>query len=541
MRLWPVGAYAESSVPGSEPGFAIDGLPSTSWNAGTGAPSYITVDLGRTTAISKIRLQVNQTPDGNTLHFIYVGEHPSSGLTHAATLSGWTVNGQWLELAQPIGPVRYVKIVTQVSPSWVAWREIEIYQAVEYFCYFADAFSWVDGGTFTAETHSAGANTTFIASGAVDPHEQRRYILGRLITARDLGCKAFVDLSSTLFQHNGNLLADWRDRWDALSDALSATGLADTVVAFYPHDEVYLYIEDRRREGVPGTPDAAELRNSLNLIATTIRERYPDKAIATIMSTAELFDLGLDRSHYEMFHWLGFDNYPGPTYRDPVAAWYYSRMLECIERLSTWLGPNQRLMAVPEAWWQGGNATTLDQDALVGRINLWHKQILSDGRYVAVVPFLWQGDTGTRVMPRVKERLRQLAAYFLDINGTYIYPVSCKASSSYEDSTPFCAANPDADLWNSGDHAEQWIEFDLGGSTLLRGIEMIVAMTPNGFAVHEIYSGSDELLATLEGNMVEGQTISTHWPVRKNIRRFVRIITRNSPSWVAWHHVRFLR
>lgn len=439
MRLWPVAALAPSRVPGNEPVFAIDGLPSTSWNAGNGAPSYITVDLGRTTAINKIRLQVNQYPDGDTRHDIYVArQSPSVGLKHVATLSGWTVNGQWLELSQPIGSVRYVRIETLESPSWVSWRDIEIYQGLDYFGYYCDACAWVDGGTFTAETHSAGANFTFIAPGSADPHDQRRYILRRLIAARDLGCKAFVDLGSTLFQYNGNLWADWRARWNALSDAVSASALANTVIAFYPHDEVYLYIEDRYREGVPGTPDAADLRRSLNMIATAIRERYPDKAIATIMSTAELkpradvdrhdsrFGLGLDPSHFEMFDWLGFDLYPGPEHRDPQAAWDSSRMPEFIGLLGAWLGPNQRLMAVPEAWWQAANATTLDQDALVGRIDLWHKEILSDGRYVAVVPFLWQdmgGNTGTRSMPRVKERLRQLAAYYLNAND----PLSCNA------------------------------------------------------------------------------------------------------------------
>jgi len=64
MRLSPVAASAPSSAPGHEPGFAIDDDPSSSWNAGNGAPSYITVDLGRTRAINKIRLQVNQYPDG---------------------------------------------------------------------------------------------------------------------------------------------------------------------------------------------------------------------------------------------------------------------------------------------------------------------------------------------------------------------------------------------------------------------------------------------------------------------------------------------
>jgi len=271
------------------------------------------------------------------------------------------------------------------------------------------------------------------------------------------------------------------------------------------------------------------------------------------MSTAELHDLGLDSSHFEMFDWLGFDSYAGPDYLDPQEAWDSSGMPGHIEQLSAWLGPTQRMMAVPEAFWQGRNTTPFDQDALIGRINLWHQEILSDARYVAVVPFLWQdaaldptnrpdGDTGTRSMPRVKERLRQLAAYFLNPNGPYNYPVNFSASSSYEDNTPFCAVNPAGDLWNSGDYPEQWIAFDLGGSTPVRRIDMVVAMTPNGFAVHEVRDAeSGVLLASFSGNVVEGQTLSTSWAGPKTVGRAIRIVTRDSPSWVAWHYLRFLR
>src|SRR5215211_846837 len=217
-----------------------------------------------------------------TRHEIYAGQFLLSGLTHVATLSGWTVNGECLELTLPIGPVRYVKIETLESPSWVSWREIEIYQAVDHFGYFADAFSWVDGGTFTAETHSAGANFTFIAAGTYDPQDVRQYILERLSAAHDLGCKAFVDLSATLFQENGNLPDNWEDRWNALSDALDASALTDTVVAFYPHDEPYWFIYMQREKKVPGTPTADELRAHLNTVATAMKQRYPNKAIATI-------------------------------------------------------------------------------------------------------------------------------------------------------------------------------------------------------------------------------------------------------------------
>jgi PASTA domain/F5/8 type C domain len=420
MRLWPTAAFAPSSVPGHEPRLAIDSSPNSDWNAGTGAPVYITVDLGRTVAINKVRLQVNQYPDGNTRHEILVARQPSGPFKHVATLDGWTVNGQWLELNQPIGVVRYLRVETTESPSWVSWREIEIFQSLEYIGYFADAYAWVGGGSFTAETHAAGANFTFIGAGSGDPVKDRQYILNRLSTAHGVGGKAFVDLTTTLFNTNGRLLADWRDRWYGLADAIDASGLADTVIAFYPHDEVYWWVSEMVRKGVPGAPSADEMRQNLSAIAAALKGRYPQKPIADIMSTAELDPapdgLGLDRSHFAMFDWLGFDSYCGKEPRDAVEAWLATGMWEHIDRLGSWLDSHQRLIAVPEAWWQAPNATPADEDVLVERIDLWYGELLKDGRYVAVTSFLWYaeaGSTGTRSMPRVKERLRRLAAHFL--------------------------------------------------------------------------------------------------------------------------------
>jgi hypothetical protein len=49
-----------------------------------------------------------------------------------------TSDGQWLEASGDVGSykggnVRYVRVTTTAGPSWVAWKEIEVYSAVEYF------------------------------------------------------------------------------------------------------------------------------------------------------------------------------------------------------------------------------------------------------------------------------------------------------------------------------------------------------------------------------------------------------------------------
>ena len=96
------------------------------WNSGGFAPAWIQLDLGQPTTITKVRLYTAQNPPGPTSHQILGGLTPDS-LTPLGVLDGNTADAQWLEL-QVKGQVRYLRIVTLKSPSWVAWGEIEVYE-----------------------------------------------------------------------------------------------------------------------------------------------------------------------------------------------------------------------------------------------------------------------------------------------------------------------------------------------------------------------------------------------------------------------------
>jgi hypothetical protein len=121
-------ATASASYSTSTPDKAIDGDIETSWNAGNYAPQWIKVDLGNTFTISSINLVVAQAPAGNTTHNVSVSDDNITW-TQVHTFSEYTDTRQ--ELSVTFSPhltnVRYVKIDTTSSPSWVAWREIEIY------------------------------------------------------------------------------------------------------------------------------------------------------------------------------------------------------------------------------------------------------------------------------------------------------------------------------------------------------------------------------------------------------------------------------
>jgi predicted amidohydrolase YtcJ len=122
-----VNVTASASLPAEPPQHAVDGDPETSWISGDDVEQWIQLDLGRPVAVAMIRLIVAQYPAGPTVHTVWAG---SSGddLVRVHVLEGITTDGDVLELAAPdeLGPIRVVRVVTTTSPSWVAWREIEV-------------------------------------------------------------------------------------------------------------------------------------------------------------------------------------------------------------------------------------------------------------------------------------------------------------------------------------------------------------------------------------------------------------------------------
>jgi len=119
----------EPGHPGKD---AVDGDTGTHWSAGAGPPQWIEIDLGSALDISEIRLTPSQYPAGRTVHRV-LGKGPGTGgefvLLH--TFDGPTDDGQQIGF-KPDSPwqgIQVVRIMTDSSPSWVAWREIEVLAA----------------------------------------------------------------------------------------------------------------------------------------------------------------------------------------------------------------------------------------------------------------------------------------------------------------------------------------------------------------------------------------------------------------------------
>lgn len=128
-----VSAIASRSASGAGPEKAIDGNAGTAWNAGdhsSVSPQWLQVDLGAATTMMEIRLRVSQSPAGATIHEIWGGPTgDETSMVKLDTLSQVSTDGQVListggQLSSR-SDIRFLRIKTVNSPSWVSWWELD--------------------------------------------------------------------------------------------------------------------------------------------------------------------------------------------------------------------------------------------------------------------------------------------------------------------------------------------------------------------------------------------------------------------------------
>jgi hypothetical protein len=107
---------------------AADGRVDNMWNSGGYPPAWIELDLGRDTRLTGIRLLPSQLPNvADTLHRVYGRRDGSRTEVLLAELNGTTRDNTWIDVAfEQRQRIRYVRVATLTSPSWVAWREIQV-------------------------------------------------------------------------------------------------------------------------------------------------------------------------------------------------------------------------------------------------------------------------------------------------------------------------------------------------------------------------------------------------------------------------------
>ena len=119
---------ATSELPGEEAARAVDSLAFTQWGSGAPPPAEIVIDLGGPKTLHEVRLLVEQFPAGSTTHRVEV-RRPVGGWLLLEKLTGVTASEQWLRVipSAPIAGVRWIRIKSQKSPSWISWREVQAY------------------------------------------------------------------------------------------------------------------------------------------------------------------------------------------------------------------------------------------------------------------------------------------------------------------------------------------------------------------------------------------------------------------------------
>ena len=121
---------------GSGANYVNDGLytDNNMWNAGHGTIAAggshdpeIELDLGFNRAVQSLRLTPAMSPDGSTTHVIYAGTSPNPQTQVATVTDARGTNMATIPVSFTPTTARYIRIKTTSSPSWVAWKELEVY------------------------------------------------------------------------------------------------------------------------------------------------------------------------------------------------------------------------------------------------------------------------------------------------------------------------------------------------------------------------------------------------------------------------------
>lgn len=108
---------------------AIDGNPELSWNSTRPPPEWFGINYPRPYAMTRIELLTSQSPPGETVHEVWIGNGPDPILL--ARL-GPAVTSDRQTLSVEINPPRVasrVVVRTLASPSHVFWRDIKVFGA----------------------------------------------------------------------------------------------------------------------------------------------------------------------------------------------------------------------------------------------------------------------------------------------------------------------------------------------------------------------------------------------------------------------------
>lgn len=353
------------AVGNSSPSYVLDGNPSTGWNSGGYAPQWIQIDLGQPHTINRIRLKSGQSPDGHTINIIYLG-NAQAVFTLYLTLDQVTKAGEWIDIPfmSPVEGIRYINVTSTLSPSWIAWEDIEVYdtsstvtQHLKYFGYYGVVGGLPPGYTFYFDEIGALQNSNIgIIPGVADTAKMREM----LEQARSHHMQVFIGPRGLTYSGttiSSNYLAGVQSLVPLVRD------YNDIVIGFY-FDEMY----------------ASTGGNVGDFITVTkaLHDTFPTKKILAVEADTPISGQSLPASYFTYLTDVGFDWY--------FTVWGggWDHYLDTYTKLKA-LAPDKNFWVIPD-----GLATNANQAASwPAAFEQYLSLAMADNQVIGILNFIW--------------------------------------------------------------------------------------------------------------------------------------------------------
>ncbi|MBF0227610.1 MAG: discoidin domain-containing protein [Desulfobacterales bacterium] len=363
---------------------AIDGDNNSTWNSGQYANGWIEIDLGCESSVEFVSLFVSQNPSGNTTHELYFGDS-SRNYSLIYTFIGYTTDGQELKYtcSNAISNVRYVKVVTKHSPSWVSWKEIKVMgtnaemEKIKedqnfkgHLRYFGYHWGAGDHGGMSKNNYmsefSDHCNFVFISGNEVK----------KLQEAKERNMKAILYCANYLFKKDETntpiFIGD--SIWDEYANIIAP--YVDNILAFYPVDEPFLH---------GFTKELCKLGND------TIKKRFPSIPIIVTFAYKSMSENGW--SIPEGYDWITFD-----IYKD------FDDIKTGFEFLKKQINTNQKIFLTPEGCIISKppsyiSPTIYRQLEIVNKARQYYNLARMNKEVIGLFTFLWPSFSTENLVP----------------------------------------------------------------------------------------------------------------------------------------------
>jgi len=355
----------------------VDNNASTTFNIGGLPPQWVQLDLNSPYTISKIVLNPDQSPPSGyrTSHTVSFYNNSGSPI-FSTTIDKFTSDTVPIQLTlpSPLPNVRYVRVTTNKSNSWVSWRGIDVYtgdqkeSSLKYFGYYG----LVDVATnnhYFNEISQLNNSNIGILYGYSDPAKLRP----ALDAFRANKLKAYIMPRDIFFHTLGNpstgakaiLYSDYSNKWQSFKKIIDE--YPDVIHGFY-YDEAL----------------SSTIIYTADFLAMTgqVAASYPDKSQLLVESVIRLENNSMPADYYQYITDVGFDYYFATWSANNDEGW--SRYLSIFSNLTS-LVPGKKIWIVTDGIAQSSSDLNRWPDAFEKYLGL----ALTTPNTVGILNFIW--------------------------------------------------------------------------------------------------------------------------------------------------------